>query len=165
MLVTESRKEDSQDDFYYWLNIIKLLGDHSPVIMVLNKSDQPTKELPIKEFNTTFNNIVDFRKISLKPSFENSVKELRNELKRIASNLPHIGNPLPKKWVNIRIELENLKIAGKNYISESQYLEICRKHYRKTESALFLSEYFHDLGVLLHFQNDPAVAGISANSS
>ncbi len=25
MLVTESRKEDSYDDFYYWLNIIKLL--------------------------------------------------------------------------------------------------------------------------------------------
>lgn len=154
MLVTESRKEDSQDDFYYWLNIIKLLGDKSPVIMVLNKSDQPTKELPVKEFSITFNNIVDFKKISLKPGYEKSVEELRNDLKRIASNLPHIGNPLPKKWVNIRIELENLKIAGKNYITETEYLEICRKHYRKTESALFLSEYFHDLGVLLHFQND-----------
>ncbi|MBV4359116.1 COR domain-containing protein [Pinibacter aurantiacus] len=154
MMVTESRKEDSHDDFYYWLNIIKLLGDKSPVTLVLNKCDQPTKELPVKEFSITFANIVDFKKISLKSGYEQTISDLRNNLKTIASNLPHIGNPLPKKWVNIRIELEGLKLAGKNYISEQQYLEICRSHYRKTESALFLSEYFHDLGVLLHFQDD-----------
>ncbi len=154
MMVTESRKEDSHDDFYYWLNIIKLLGDKSPVILVLNKCDQPTKELPVKEFSVTFNNIANFKKISLKPGFEITITDLRNNLKSIASNLPHIGNPLPKKWVDIRIELEKLKLEGKNYISEHQYLEICRSHYRKTESALFLSEYFHDLGVLLHFQDD-----------
>ncbi|MBN9299187.1 MAG: hypothetical protein J0I41_19455 [Filimonas sp.] len=154
MMVTESRKEDSHDDFYYWLNIIKLLGDKSPVTMVLNKCDQPTKELPIKEFGITFTNIVDFQKISLKSGYEQTFQELKIKLKHIASNLPHIGNPLPKKWVDIRIELEQLKLEGKNYISESQYLEICRKHYRKTESALYLSEYFHDLGVLLHFQDD-----------
>lgn len=154
MMVTESRKEDSHDDFYYWLNIIKLLGDKSPVTLVLNKCDQPTKELPIKEFSITFANIVDFKKVSLKAGYEQTILDLRNNLKSIASKLPHIGNPLPKKWVDIRIELEGLKLAGKNYISEQQYLEICRSHYRKTESALFLSEYFHDLGVLLHFQDN-----------
>lgn len=154
MLVTESRKEDSHDDFYYWLNIIKLLGDTSPVIMVLNKCDQPTKDLPIKEFMNTFGNIVDFQRLSLKHSFETTVVELKSKIKEIAAFLPHIGTPLPKKWVDIRIELEDLKLKGKNYISEQEYLEICKKHYRRSESALFLSEYFHDLGVLLHFQKD-----------
>ncbi len=154
MLVTESRKEDRHDDFFYWLNIIKLLGDRSPVIMVLNKCDEPTKELPIKEYRDTFNNIIDFEKISLKEGYENTFNTLKEKIKKIASNLPHIGNPLPKKWVDIRIEIEKLKLEGKNYIPESEYLEICKKHYRKEESALFLSEYFHDLGVLLHFQDD-----------
>jgi len=154
MLVTESRKEDSHDDFYYWLNIIKLLGDKSPVIMVLNKCDQPTKDLPIKEYKESFSNIVDFHKISLKTGFEENLREFKLALKTIASNLPHIGNPLPKQWVDIRREIEILKQGGKNYITECEYLEICRKHYRKEESALFLSEYFHDLGVLLHFQED-----------
>lgn len=154
MMVTESRKEDSHDDFYYWLNIIKLLGDKSPVTLVLNKCDQPTKELPIKEFILKFKNILNFKKISLKTGYEETITDLKNNLKKIASELPHIGNPLPKKWVDIRIELEQLKLSGKNYISEQQYLEICRNHYRKTESALFLSEYFHDLGVILHFQDN-----------
>lgn len=154
LLVTESRKEDSHDDFFYWLNIIKLLGDKSPVIIVLNKCDQPTKELPVKEYKESFSNITDFHKISLKPEFKHKLEELKISIKKIASNLPHIGNPLPKVWVDIRIELESLKLEGKNYITENEYLEICRRHYRKEDSALFLSEYFHDLGVLLHFQDD-----------
>lgn len=154
LLVTESRKEDSHDDFFYWLNIIKLLGDNSPVMLVLNKCDQPTKELPFKEFKESFNNLVDFHKISLKAGYKDKLEAFKLALTTIASNLPHIGNPLPKVWVDIRNELEELKISGVNYISETEYLEICKKHYRKEESALFLSGYFHDLGVLLHFQDD-----------
>lgn len=154
LLVTESRKEDRHEDFFYWLNIIRLLGDNSPVFMVLNKCDQPTKELPIKEYMETFPNIIDFAKISLAPDYNNSFSDFKYKLAKIASNLPHIGNPLPKTWVDIRIDLEDLKLSGKNYISTNEYLEICKRRYRNTDSALFLSEYFHDLGVMLHFQND-----------
>lgn len=154
LLVTESRKEDSYDDFYYWLNIIKLLGAKSPVIMVLNKCDQPTKDLPIKEYQEIFNNIVNFQKISLKEEYRDSLDAFKLELKERASKLPHIGNPLPKVWVDIRREIEKLKLSNKNYITEKEYLNICKKHYRNEESALFLSEYFHDLGVLLHFKDD-----------
>lgn len=154
MLVTESRKEDSHDDFFYWLNIIKLLGGTSPVIMVLNKSDQPTKELPIKEYKETFGNIKGFEKISLKEGYEETLLQFKTKLKQLASNLPHIGSPLPKRWVDIRKEIETLKQSGLNYITEGEYFEICKKHYRKEESALFLSEFFHDLGVLLHFRDD-----------
>lgn len=154
LLVTESRKEDSHDDFFYWLNIIKLLGDKSPVIMLLNKADQPTKELPIKEYKSAFNNIITFEKISLKSEYRPAFLEFKHLLKEIASNLPHIGNPLPKVWVDIRKEIEKLKISGKNYITIEEYFDICKNYYRKEDSALFLSEYFHDLGVIIHFQND-----------
>ena len=44
--------------------------------------------------------------------------------KEIASNLPHIGNPLPKVWVDIRHEIEELKLSGKNYIPYEDYLKI-----------------------------------------
>jgi len=154
LLVTESRKEDSYDDFYYWLNVIKLLGDKSPVIMILNKCDQPTKELPIKEFKDIFNNIVDFHKISLTDEYRTSFSNFKSILINHASRLPHIGTPLPKVWIDIRKELESLKLEGKNYITEREYLDICKKYYRSEERALFLSEYFHDLGVLLHFKAD-----------
>lgn len=154
LLVTESRKEDSHDNFFYWLNIIKLLGEDSPVAIVLNKCDQPTKELPIREYKEVFNNIVDLYKISLKSEYKEVFNKFKSSILEIASKLPHIGNPLPKVWVDIRIEIELLKLSGLNYISKSEYLEICKKHFRDEESALFLSDYFHDLGVIIHFKND-----------
>ncbi len=154
LLVTESRKEDRHDDFFYWLNIIQLLGDKSPVMMVLNKCDQPTKELPIKEYQSAFSNIISFNKISLKKDFKHTLQEFKNLLKKEASKMPHIGTPLPKVWVDIRREIEDLKLDGKAYISRDEYLTICKRHFRREDSALFISEYFHDLGVIIHFQND-----------
>lgn len=154
LLVTESRKEDRHDDFFYWLNIIKLLGDESPVMMVLNKCDQPVKEIPIKEYQSNFKNIVDFDKISLTKTYRPQLDEFKTKLITIASQLPHIGSPLPKKWIDIRLDLEELKIGGRDFISYSEYLNICLKHYRREESAQFLGEYFHDLGVIIHFQDD-----------
>jgi len=154
LLVTESRKEDRHEDFYYWLNIIKILGDHSPVLMVLNKCDQPIKEVPFKEFQDSFSNLQKLYKVSLKEEYADNFKTFKNELIEISSKLDHIGSPLPKVWVDIRIELEKLKIAGTNFITEDEYLSLCKRHYRDSDGAMFLSEYFHDLGVILHFKDD-----------
>lgn len=154
MIVTESRKEDRHEDFYYWLNIIKLLGDQSPIIMVLNKADQPNKDIPFKEFQESFSNLKRFYKVSLKDDFREDFLQFKKDIIEITSHLPHIGNPLPKVWVDIRIELEKLKTQGRNHISLTEYFELCRMHYRDQNGALFLSEYFHDLGVILHFQKD-----------
>jgi internalin A len=154
MIVTESRKEDRHEDFYYWLNIIKLLGDQSPTIIVLNKSDQPNREIPYKEFQESFPNLINYSKVSLLENYRLGLLKFKQDIIEIASNLPHIGTPLPKVWVDIRVEIEKLKQNGINYISQDNYLEICKKHYREKEGALYLSEYFHDLGIILHFQND-----------
>lgn len=156
LLVTESRKEDSHDDFFYWLNIIKMLGDKSPVLMVLNKCDQPIKELPIKEYKNTFDNIKDFDKISLASSdyHKSNLNKFRDKVIQKAANLPHIGNPLPKVWVDIRREIEELKSKGKNFISLGTFESLCNRYYLSDERSEFLSEFFHDLGVFLHFKND-----------
>ncbi|HAS43483.1 MAG TPA: hypothetical protein DCS93_23590 [Microscillaceae bacterium] len=161
LFVTESRKEDSHDTFFYWLNIIKLLGDSSPVIMVLNKADQPTKELPIADYKARFPNIIEFKKVSSHPDYKDTIVTLKEEIKRIITNqnlLPQIGTPLPKVWIDIRKEIETLQQSGKNYISYEDYLDICERHQMTEESAGFLSRFFHDLGVFLHFSDDLELA-------
>jgi small GTP-binding protein len=158
ILVTESRKEDKHEDFYYWLNIIRILGDRSPVIIVLNKCDQPTKELPIKEYRKTFDNIVAFSTISCQPDYRHTIINLKRKLRQVIMNrdlLPHLGTALPKVWIAIRAELEELREQNIDYISFKDYLKICKKHYQDEETALFLSAFFHDLGVILHFTDDP----------
>lgn len=158
ILVTESRKEDKHEDFYYWLNIIQLLGDKSPVLLVLNKCDLPTKDLPVKEYQKTFGNMVGFSKISCTPDYRATIQALKAKLRHIFTDrqlLPHLGTPLPKVWLDIRADLEKLKKENRDYISYKEYITICRKHYIDEEGALYLSEFFHDLGIILHFQDDP----------
>jgi small GTP-binding protein len=161
LLVTESLKEDKHEDFYYWLNIIKLLGGDSPVVLVQNKCDQPLKALPIREYQNTFDNltqaIVQPQVISCHYDYRYTIDSLKQAILRIVTNndlLPHIGTPLPKVWVVIRKELSNWLEAGKDYISYTEYLELCKKHGMNEERADFLSDFFHDLGVFLHFSND-----------
>lgn len=156
-LVTESRKEDKHEDFYYWLNIIKHLGSESPVFLILNKCDQPTKELPIKEYSNFFSNLIGYHKVSCIPSYSNTIDALKGDLYRVIKDkniLPHIGTPLPKVWIDIRRELEILKIKKIDYISYDDYLKSCTRFGLDDTRAAHLCSFLHDLGVLLHFSDD-----------
>ena len=69
------------------------------------------------------------------------------------SELHHIGTPLPKTWVRVRAALE---ADSRNYIPKSEFLDLCDTHgFKSREDKLQLSGYLHDLGVCLHFQDDP----------
>jgi hypothetical protein len=96
--------------------------------------------------------------VSCKPDKRYTLLTLKDEIKKIISDptlMPHIGTALPKKWVDIRMELDSLKQKGNDYIDLKQYLEICKSHYYGNDAgAMYLSEYLHDLGVILHFQKD-----------
>ncbi len=81
--------------------------------------------------------------------------EIRAAIKHHISQLPHIGTPLPKTWVNVRQALET---DSRNYISQTEFLHICDSHgFKRREDKLQLSGYLHDLGVCLHFQDDPVL--------
>lgn len=159
IFLTEARKDVRHEDFYYWLNIIRILGGKSPVVVVLNKCDQPNTGLPIGEYRNTFENIVDYREVSCIPGYDHSISGLKEVIKRIVKDkklLPEIGKKLPRVWNDIRNEIENLKKAGRRYISEKEYIQICTKYFDKDveENALSLSRSFHNLGVFTHFVDE-----------
>jgi len=157
LLVTESRNEYNHDEFYYWLGTIKSLGGKSPVIIVRNKSDQPSNALPISEYRSTFNNIKGYRETSCLDGNEKTIEELKTKIVEIITrenSIPHIGEIIPRAWKKIRNKLELLKQSGKNFIQYEEYLDICLKHNMDEERALYLSSYFHTLGIFLHFVNN-----------
>lgn len=149
LLLWIARTDDNLVSFDYWLNVINLLSNKAPIIIVLNKIDERFK--PINEYAITkkFTNVVNFHKISAKNN--SGIVDLVKSIKDEVDKLPHIGEELPKVWIDIRKELES---TNKNYLSLNHYLEICEKYNLDREKALFLSRYFHDLGVFLHFQDN-----------
>ena len=153
-LVTDSRKDDT--DLRYWLNVQQLLAEDSPIIIIQNEKQDRIKDLNKPEIRERFENVKEFLRTNLKDN--RGLPEIVKRLELEIQALPHIGDKLPKSWVDIRKELETIKA---DTISLDTYLDICKQFRLKEASkALLLSGYLHDLGVLLHFQEDPILQRI-----
>ncbi|OUL26450.1 GTPase [Nostoc sp. RF31YmG] len=148
-LVADNRKEDT--NFYYWLNVVELLSDNSPVIIIKNEKQDRPREINEPQLRGRFTNL----KETLATNFANNrgLSEVLREIKHYITSLPHIGTALPKTWVRVREALEN---EPRNYIRLDEYLQICQENgFTLHKDKLQLSNYLHDLGVCLHFQDDP----------
>ena len=149
IFVWNARRDETYLDFDYWLNIIQLLSDNSPTLMVMNKSDERIKELPQVGIQEKFPNLKRFLQVSVLE--DKGMEELRREIQEQIAVLPHVGDKLPGVWTKIRQRLDSLK---EDYISYERFLNICVEFGLDRERGGFLSEYFHDLGVFLHYMDE-----------
>jgi internalin A len=144
VLVADTRKEDT--DFFYWLNVVELLSDNSPILIIKNEKQDRYREINERQLRGRFTNLKEVL------ATNRDLDKVINEIKHQIQSLPHIGSPLPKTWTKVREELEKDK---RNYISQDEYLNICQENgFTQMKDKLQLSGYLHDLGVCLHFQDD-----------
>jgi small GTP-binding protein len=148
LLVADTRKEDT--DFYYWLNVIELLSDNSPILIIKNEKQDRQREINVNQLRGEFGSFKDVFATNL--ATNRDLEKILSECQHQLNQLPHIGQTLPKTWVKVRHALEN---DPRNYISLNEYLQICEDNgFKECKNALQLSEYLHDLGICLHFQDD-----------
>lgn len=151
-LVADNRREDT--DFFWWLNTIELFGGNSPVIIVQNERGNRPKAINIKELLSRFSILKENFAINLKNLSKQ--KELSSSIKYHLKSLPHAGIELPSSWVKVRLALEK---DERNHIDLDEFLAICEEYgFSETSDKFQLSEFLHDIGVILHFQNDPLLS-------
>ncbi|MCT4006358.1 leucine-rich repeat domain-containing protein [Elizabethkingia anophelis] len=157
IFVWESRKDDSEADFEYWLNTIKLLGQNSPILVVMNKADIRYVGIDEKTYSKLFSNITGFYRVSC--TTKEGIRTLNRGLKETIASLSHLGEILPKKWMKIRKMLGTTK---KDFISYTDFIAMCRENGKKIPSSQvdLLSEYLHDIGDIIHFNSDPILKNI-----
>jgi internalin A len=153
LFVWDPRKEEETRSFDYWLNAVKLFGAGSPLIMVMNKADMRIKHIDEASFQDKFPNITRFLQVSCVSGLH--IPELTETIRMALSQMPHLLDKLPKRWMEIRADL---KARPEDYITQEDYFAVCRSHQMDKEKALFLSDYLHDLGIILHFRRDPVLA-------
>ncbi|MCB0167963.1 MAG: leucine-rich repeat domain-containing protein [Anaerolineae bacterium] len=149
VLVADMRKEDT--DFHYWLNVVSLLSNNSPLLIIKNEKQNRQFEINEPQLRGQFSHF----KATLATNLANNrgLAPIVDNIKHYISHLSHVGDALPKTWVNVRQALER---DPRPYISLDTYLELCRQHgFKRLEDKLQLSDYLHDLGICLHFQSDP----------
>ncbi|MFN6439842.1 MAG: COR domain-containing protein [Nostoc sp. DedSLP01] len=148
LVVADTRTEDT--DFYYWLNVVELLSGNSPLLIIKNEKQERKREINERKLRHEFTNFKETLTTNL--ATDRGLPEILNKIKHYISNLPHVGTKLPKTWVKVREALES---DSREYINFEEYLSICQKEgFTRKEDKLQLSDYLHDLGVCLHFQND-----------
>lgn len=148
-LVADTRKEDT--DFYYWLNVVELLSDNSPILIIKNEKQDRHRDLNERQLRGQFENLKEISAVNL--ATNRGLDKVRDEIEYYIKSLSHIGSPLPKTWVRVRERLENDK---RNYISLEWYLKICEENgFADAKDSLQLSNYLNDIGVFLHFQDEP----------
>jgi internalin A len=155
ILVDDTRKDYKtlhDDGFKYWLEVIELLGKDSPVLIFQNEKSGRSKAIDFAGIKGRFEHVIEKYQGDLKEN--GTADELKDAVEYHVKKLPHIGESLPAKWIDIRKEIEGLA-KKKPYISQGDYCSIYAKHLEDNrEEALHLSRYLHDLGVFLHFQDD-----------
>ncbi|MCY7361033.1 MAG: hypothetical protein LH629_03035, partial [Ignavibacteria bacterium] len=122
--------------------------------IIQNKIDERKKELPTQKYKQLFPNIHSFVKVSCKNGYEDTITALIREVKSAIKELPQIGDELPKSWVDIRKEIESLSKAAIDHISFQEYVNLCFKYDLNELQALLSSQYYNDLGIIVHHQED-----------
>lgn len=153
LLIWDARQEDKFGLLDHWLYIIEIFGEDSPVILVMNKCDERVQDINLKDLKERFPQIKEFYKVSCKePGIgRQTFAELTQEISRAAWDLPLMGSEWIKSWLSVR---EALEADNRNQVDYTEYLKVCESHGVTKKQKDLLSEYLHDLGVVLHFKKD-----------
>jgi Leucine-rich repeat (LRR) protein len=172
VVIADNRRQDT--DFSYWLQMAEIYGEGSPLYVVVNQSDDRPPYPNLGGMKERFDFLKDLLAANLDtnddahPNDRDPVRIKKNTedtqkviqvLKNRIQELPHVRSEWPLTWYNIRQELERIKQVEKlDYISLERYFQICADHSMvERERQLFLAAYLHDLGAILHFNEDAAL--------
>ena len=151
-LVTDERKEDT--DFEYWLEVVTLLSDGSPLLILQNRKQGRVQGIDLGALRHRYPNLCGALLLDLDDN--TGLAEAVARIQRELEQLPHIGTSLPKTWRDVRVALE---ADARNYISAEEFFTICRANgFTDRDNMRQLGGYLHDLGICLFFQDDPLLS-------
>ena len=158
LLVLDSRLTQEENRIEYWLKIIQSFGGESPVLIVGNKIDQHQLDIDRTGLQKKYPNIVGILETSAATGA--GIEELKVAITEQVNNLPHVRDPLPETWFTVKTKLEGLGRES-NFITHDKYLDLCAENEVSDEtSQRTLIGFLHDLGVVLHFQDDPRLEAL-----
>jgi internalin A len=158
LLVLDNRIGEDENRLEYWLKLIQSFGGESPVIIIGNKNDQHALDIDRTGLRKKYLNIIDI--VETSAATGDGIETLRLKIAENVAALPHVHDLLPETWFKIKTALEEL---GKkdNFVTYDEYYKMCIKNKVEDEiSQRTLIDFLHDLGIILHFQNEPRLEAL-----
>ena len=121
LLVDDTRKDHksvSDEGFKYWLELIDVFGGHSPVLIFQNEKGGRSKAIDIAGIKGRYDNVKERYAGNLEHG--DAADRLRDGIEFFASNLSHIGEELPARWIKVRADIE-VRAGEVPHISQQEY--------------------------------------------
>jgi internalin A len=158
LLVLDARLTQEENRVEYWLKIIQSFGGESSVLVIGNKTDQHPLDIDRTGLQKKYPNVVGILETSAATG--DGIEALKSAITEQVNHLPHIHDLLPEPWFIVKNQLENLG-RNESFITHDRYLEICAAGKIDDEiSQCTLIGFMHDLGIVLHFQDDPRLEAL-----
>jgi internalin A len=150
ILVADNRKDDT--DFNYWLNTIELFAGTSPMMIVLNEKGEIQRNVNQSELRGRFpDSLKEVCSVNFKTKEEidpnkrtqrlQGIETLIRQIEFQASHLPHIGEPIPARWVDVR---QSIEADPRNHIYLENFEELCQaQNITESQDIAVLLSYFH----------------------
>lgn len=147
----------SNDSLYYWLNIVRLLGDNSPVLLIKNEKQKRQCDLDEGSLRKEFPNLIN-QSLCVDFADNSGLDPLYHQIQHHITQLSGVNDSWPHNWAKVRYALENYsKNPNAHYITQADYITLCqREGVTDRKEALTISNQLHELGICLHFP-DPGL--------
>lgn len=147
IILLNAREEPNPE---YWLNHIKSFGGNSPVIIVINKTDEnPAYDVNRLFLREKYPNIIEFIKISCSQNI--GVDNVKSALRKAVIDIENLNSQWAVSWFKVKTHLENM---NSNFISYDEFTSLCINNgVYDSSSQNTLVEYLNDLGIILHFKD------------
>ncbi|MDX6384930.1 MAG: internalin [Blastocatellia bacterium] len=156
LLVVDARKGDQIRDVEYWLKLIESFGGDSPIIIVINQTDQLKGQRPLNLDRKALQEKYHIREF-VETSCETGegIPELKAAITREVENLKHVRDVWPREWLAIKRRLKDMHA---DYIPVEKYFEICLEEKLNDEDLQkSLLDMLHVLGTVIRFPGDTQV--------
>lgn len=161
LLVLEDRREDNPP-VQPWMRVIESLAGESPVVIVINKSDDGKEALKLDEagLKRTYSQIAGFVRTSCVGGTwsENSIAELREQIAAILNDddrLRHVRSPMPNNWRAVKDEVAR-RARNEAVLTKERFLEVCLDPETIDDSPIkdpdhqtALLRQLHELGIVV----------------
>lgn len=151
LLVLNGREGGEDHDVVYWLKLISSLGGDSPVLIVMNKTNQHPCDLNRRGLVERFPSIRGFVHTDCRDG--RGVAELRERIVEALAAMPDVATEFPARWFAIK---DRLSALDRNYLTLEEYRQLCRDHGIDDPGEQdAVARLLHQLGIVLHYRSDP----------
>ncbi len=156
LLAWNARSGYEQGKLYYWLDTLSSLAPESPILLIATQIDEHHPSIPLAELQRQYPQIVGQCEISSKTG--QGIDNLRRCIAETAAKLPLMGEMWPTTWLDAAKDIRSLP---EKYMATQQLATRMTARGVAADSVPILTQYLHELGEILCFQENPALNEIA----